>query len=292
MKQKNTLAVLTAGTLWGFITVFVHILTNAGLSSFQIGIARTSGASILMIIFLLLKNPHLLKIHLRHIWYFIGTGIISLSFFNFCYFTTIIKSQTSIAVLLLYTSPIFVMLFSALLFKEKLTKRKLLALFFTFFGCALVSGVIGGNIAIPSSVLLTGIASGFFYALYSIFARFALKHYVPLTVTTYTFIFAALGTLPLGNPTFLASVIISSSKVFFSIIGICFLCTILPYLLYTFGLNYMQAGKAAIIVTVEPLVGSLIGLLVYSEPYNLQKIIGMLLILLSVILLNIPNNKQ
>lgn len=68
------------------------------------------GGATVMVLFLALTRRDLLKIKLRHIWYFIGTGIISLALFNLCYFTVIELSQASIAVVLLYTSPIFVTL--------------------------------------------------------------------------------------------------------------------------------------------------------------------------------------
>lgn len=69
------------------------------------------------------------------------------------------------------------------------------------------------------------------------------------------------------------------------ILGISVLCTILPYILYSYGLSGLETGKAAILVTIEPLVGTLIGFLIFKEEFNFIKLIGMLLIFLSVIIL-------
>ena len=105
---------------------------------------------------------------------FIGTGIISVSLFNICYFYTIINSEASLAVVLLYTSPVFVVLISAVLFKEKINLNKIIALILSFAGCVFTAGILGG-IKVRPFIIVTGVASGLFYALYSIFGKFALK---------------------------------------------------------------------------------------------------------------------
>ena len=135
MNQKATAAVLGAGSLWGVISIFVRNLNAMGLTAIQISLLRAMGGAAVMVLFLALTRRDLLKIKLRHIWYFVGTGIISLALFNLCYFTVIELSQASIAVVLLYTSPIFIMVISAIVFKEKITRNKLLALVMLFVGC-------------------------------------------------------------------------------------------------------------------------------------------------------------
>lgn len=57
---------------------------------------------------------------------------------------------------LLYTSPIFIMVISAIVFKEKITRNKLLALAMVFVGCVLVAGLLGGGYALTPTILLLG----------------------------------------------------------------------------------------------------------------------------------------
>ena len=97
----------------------------------------------------------------------------------------------STAAILLYTSPIWIMLMSVVFFREKLDRRKILALALAFAGCVLVSGISGNGIT-PVG-LLVGLGSGIGYGLYSILGTVALRKYSPFTVTTYTFLFAAAG---------------------------------------------------------------------------------------------------
>ena len=286
-KYSASLYVILSGILWGLLSIFVRNLSAFGLSSMQIGLCRCGFAALILAVFLLIRSPEQLKIHLRDIWCFIGTGVISVSLFNYCYFTTITLSQASIAVMLLYTSPIFVMLMSALLFHEKMTLQKGVALVSTFLGCILVAGVFGGSYALPAKVVVIGLAAGFFYALYSIFGPYALKRYKPLTVTVYTFIFASIGSIPLADVPGLVHTLFLEPRAVAWCVGLSVCSTILPYALYTLGLSRMESGRAAILATVEPLVGAIIGICLYGEPHNATKLLGMALIFFSVIVLNL-----
>lgn len=292
MNQKATAAVLGAGTLWGIISIFVRNLNALGLTAIQISLLRALGGTVVMFLFLGIARRDLLKIKLRHIWYFIGTGIISLALFNLCYFTVIELSQASIAVVLLYTSPIFIMVISALVFKEKITRNKVIALGMVFVGCVLVAGLIGGGYALTPTILLLGLGSGLFYGLYSIFGTVALRTYDTMTVTAYTFLFAALGTLPFSQVGGMFQTMAAEPVSWLWGIGVSLICAVAPYLLYTWGLSRMPSSRAAILVTVEPLVGALIGILLYREPANFTKLLGMALIFGAVVVLNIGQKPE
>lgn len=292
MNRNATLAVLAAGSLWGTISIFVRHMNAIGLSAVQISLIRAVVGAMAMFLWLGLTRRELLKIRLRHIWYFVGTGIVSLALFNLCYFTVIELSQASIAVVLLYTSPIFIMILSALLFQEKITKNKLIALAMVFVGCVLVAGLLGGTYPLTPIVLLLGLGSGLFYGLYSIFGTVALRHYDTMTVTAYTFLFAALGTLPFGCVGALCTAIAAHPSGILWGLGVALICAVAPYLLYTWGLSRMPSSRAAILVTVEPLVGALIGILLYHEPANPMKLIGMALIFGAVLVLNLGQKAE
>jgi EamA-like transporter family. len=60
---------------------------------------------------------------------------------------------------------------------------------------------------------------------------------------------------------------------------------VIPFLSYTLGLRTVEASKAGILATIEPLVATLVGILVFSEPLTLLSGSGIVLILLAVILL-------
>lgn len=280
--------VLLSGILWGCIGVLIKKLNAGGLGAMQISMVRMVFAALLFTGTLALVAPGKLRVRVRDLWMFVGTGIVSVVLFNVCYFYTMIKSQASIAVVLLYTSPVFVMLLSALIFHERITRAKLLALALSLCGTALCAGLIGGGYRVTPLVLLTGLGSGLFYALYSIFGSVALRHYDSLTVSAYTFLFGALGTSLIGQPVETFTILAQDTMLILWGAGIGLVCTILPFFFYTAGLKQMEAGKAAILVAVEPVVGAAIGIVFFRESCDTGKILGMALILVAILLLNLP----
>jgi drug/metabolite transporter (DMT)-like permease len=199
----------------------------------------------------------------------------------------------STAAILLYTSPIWIMLMSLLFLHEKLTAKKIIALVLAFGGCVLVSGISGGGLTIMG--LLVGLGSGIGYGLYSILGTVALRRYTPYTVTTWTFIIAAIGSILISHPADLMAKI-SVSPSIPGLLGFSLLTAlvtaVIPFLAYTLGLRSVEASKAGILATVEPMVATLIGIFVLSEPLTLMSGIGVLLILATVVILNVSNGNS
>lgn len=290
-RNKGAMLVIIAGISWGLISIFIRQFNKASLDSWDIMFYRSWVSAFMLFIYFILVDRNLLKFELKDIWMFFGTGIFSLTFFSFCYFNSIIALGTSVAVVLLYTSPIFVLVMSIIFFKEKINRNKLIAVAMTFAGCVLVTGIIGGGSGetISAGGIIIGLGAGFGYALYSIFAGFAMKKYSSLTITFYTFLFSGISVFFIKNPI----EIIGRTDIRLApyIIGIAFVCTVLPYITYTAGMKQMDISKAAVLVTVEPLVGALIGIFVWKEPAGVFKIIGIILILSAVVMLSKNDNK-
>lgn len=286
-QKYPTLFVAAAAILWGTIGFFFHYLSAYGLSSMQVVLVRVAFSAMFLTAYLAVTQPQRLVIRRKDSWMFIGTGIISLVWFNFCYFQSIQFSSLSIAAILLYTAPIWVAVLSVWLFGEKMNSRKITALCLAFLGCVLVAG-ISRSIAFSAAGILFGLGSGLGYALYSIFARYALARYHTLTITAYTFLFATLGALPFADfPTLVPA--FQQKTLFFSCVSIALLGSVIPYLLYTQGLTYLESSKAAIIASLEPVVATLISIFCFHEPMDFYKILGILLILTAVALLNKGN---
>ena len=288
MKKFAPMFVLSAGTLWGVMGVFVRKLGTYGFSPLQIACLRILFGAVLFLLITAIFRRDLLKIQPRDVGLFLGMGLLSLLLFTVCYFTTISLASLSVAAILLYTSPIWVMLMSAVCFREKITRRKLLCAAMAFGGCVLVSG-IGSAASLSPMVIVTGLLSAVGYGLYSIFGTFALRKYQPLTVTTYAFLFGAAGALLLCNPAQIARVICESGqpgRLVLLITVTAFVTAVLPYLLYTVGLSRMRASAAAIMASIEPGVATTAGALVFGEALTVPAFAGIALVLGAIVVLN------
>ena len=295
MEKKNWLGdilIIIAGLFWGSMGIFVRHLNDLGFSSIQVACLRLTTAGILFALILLIKDRKGFKIKVRDIPLFLALGLVSILFFTCCYFTAIRLMTMSTAAILLYTSPIWVMILAIIFLKEKITARKVIALILAFSGCVLVSG-FGGKVTVVG--ILVGLGSGLGYGLYSIFGTFALKKYSPYTVTCYTFIIAGLGSIIVSNPPELFAKI-SAVENKPALIGFVLLTSVvtavIPFLLYTLGLNMTTAGKAAVLATVEPAAATLFGFFVMGETVGPVAVAGIALVFSAIIILSVQRKEK
>lgn len=293
MKGLSGIFIIAAGSLWGTMGIFVKAFSGLGLGSMEIVAVRVCITAVMMLAFLLIYNRNLLRIKPRDLWCFFGTGILSIVFFNYCYFKAIMLSTLAVAATLLYTAPMFVIIMSAIVYKEKITVSKAVSILLSLAGCSLVAGL---NKAFGSASLfsiLAGLCAGFGYALYSIFGRAAIeREYDSLTITAYTFIFASAGILPFSDFKAIFAAFQGKPMLPLFCFIFCLITTILPYLLYTIGLNHIKPWKAAVLASVEPVVAAVIGIVFFHEAVALNVIIGMLLVIGAIIVSAAPKSKK
>lgn len=297
LTRFSSLFIILSAIFWGGLFIFVRTFNAAGFTSSEIVFMRCS-SSVFWLFFwvsfterkrIISNGFSAVSFKLKDSWCFAGSGIISIVFFSWCYFKNVSVSSAAFAAVLMYTSPIFVMLISALIFKEHISPKKLSALIIAITGTFLVSGItphllFTKGTAVPVNGLLLGLGSAVGYALYSIFSTLALSRgYSPLIVTFYTFCFAAVGAgVLIDLPQLLSR--LSSCGFFPLAFAMGLLGSCIPFALYTIGLSGTEPGKAAILATLEPIVTTIFGIIFYGEVLALTEIIGIIFVLTAAVL--------
>lgn len=286
MQKKNLAAVyvLLAAVCWGLIGLFTRRLLNAGAAPTDIVAIRNSGGLLMLLVYFAARDRQVFHVKLRDLPIFFATGVVSVLLFTLCYFSCQQHCSLAVSAILLYTAPAMVVVMSAIVFREKITRKKLLALALALCGCASVSGVWGGELTLTTTGFLFGIGSAFFYALYSIFAPFALKKYAPYTVVFWTFVFAGASALALADHDAVFR-LLSEPSMLLTAVGLAFVATVLPYLFYTRGLSMMEGGKASILASLEPVVAAFVGIFAFGEPVSASVFLGLACILACVYIL-------
>jgi drug/metabolite transporter (DMT)-like permease len=277
--------------MWGSVGIFVRYLSGLGYSPLTIVFARMSISFVITFIGLLLFNRKLLRIRLKDLWCFIGTGLSSSIALNLFYSMSTVMNSLSLAAVLLATAPIFVILISAPLFKEKITATKLQALIIAFIGCVLTSGIIGTGAVFSPLGILIGTASGIGCALNSVFTRTALNRgYHSLTVNIYTFLIGSISCLPFTRFDVIAASFADVGRLICLILLLhCLFTSLLPYMFFAYGMKFMDTGKAAILASCEPVAATIFGIILYREIPGVFSVIGIIVVLFALVLLNLPN---
>ena len=282
--RKGALLIILAGTCWGVISIFINYLSAAGLGEMQISFLRQLFAVLVFALIILISDRSGFRIPVKDLGLIMLVGLINGVVFNFLYFYTIINSRASIAVVLLYTSPVFVIILARIFFREKITRYKSIALVLTVAGCLLVTGVLGEGYMPPPAAILTGVLTGLAYALNNILTSAAVKKNDPQTVTFYTLFFSFLFLIPFSGWRSLTSLCMTNPVILVVAFLMCLVTAVLAQYFFSVGLRLIESGKAAIYGATEPIVGSLVGILIFHEESNLMKIAGIIMVIAAILL--------
>ncbi|HPF06056.1 MAG TPA: EamA family transporter [Spirochaetota bacterium] len=292
LKRHPYLLIISGAVLWGLIGIFIKGLQAAGFTSLEIVVIRAISATLLIFIYLGFTDRRLLRVKFYDLRYFAATGILSMAFFNWCYFTAIKEISISIGVVLLYTAPAFVIVISRIVFRERITARKIGALILTITGCSLIAGIVpGADLSISIRGLIIGLGSGLGYALYPVFAKPAGARYSPVTITAYTFLFTGIALLPFSGIRDSIGIFASPAVILYCS-GLGLFPTVLAYILYTKGLAQVEAGNAAIVSTIEPVVAIISGVILFGERMSLLQGCGAMLIIASLFITSLLPGKR
>ena len=290
--RKGALLIILAGTCWGVISIFINYLSAAGLGEMQISFLRQFFAVLVFALIILIRDRSKFRIPVKDLGLLMIVGFISGVLFNFLYFYTIINSRASIAVVLLYTSPVFVIILARIFFKEKITGLKFIALVLTVIGCVFVTGVLGEGYMPPPAAILTGVLTGLAYALNNILTSAAVKRNDPITVTFYTLFFSFMFLIPFSGWSSLTSLCRSNPMILVVAFVMCLVTAVFAQYFFSLGLGLIESGKAAIYGATEPIVGSLVGILLFHEESNFMKIAGIVMVIAAILLIGKSDAEQ
>jgi drug/metabolite transporter (DMT)-like permease len=263
--------IITASILWGFAGILAKKIV--GMSAQGIIFYRVTFALLILFIFLYLSgNLHKIKLKDKKIY------LLLFSIFQVAtmltYFIAVLKASVSVAVLLLYTAPVYTTVLSPMLLKEKSAKTGWFALILSISGILMIVDIEKIDLSLQSLGIFAGILSGISYALQIIISKHICCTYSGYTQAFWSFMIAMLILLPAGISQFDA---VHGNITYLVLLAI--FPTILAVSLYFNGLNKVKASSASILALIEPLSAVILAVLILNEKISFPLILGGALIL-------------
>ena len=286
-RKAAMLAVVIGATLFGFLGVPIRFFYNEyGLGSIDSVMVRLTFASMFLLLIIGILAHDKLKIRLMDVPILLLFGVFKLmSDLTFFYAQNTI--QLSLATLLQMTAPYFVMLISLILFREKLTAKKIIAMAMASIGAILITGVLFGGIEIEYAGALSALMSGLFFGLFMVGSKvFNDKGLHPAASLFYTMLFADLMILPFVNYGGLVDAM-TDFKGLAMCISLGVVMTLIPYYLYSWSTQFIEPTLASMISVLELVAATAVGFLFFSEGVSVPNIIGITLVISSVIFMNL-----
>ena len=218
-----------------------------------------------------------------------GVAINQLFFFEGLNLTTPIN-----AAIIMTVSPILVIVFSAIIIKEKITIRKLLGIFLGIVGAATLI-LKSGSISLDNTFFVGNILvfiNATSYSIYLVLVKTLMKKYNPITVMFYVFSFGLIFVLPFGLNELLEVNTQSFSKIIYLKVGFVVICTtFLAYLFNAFALKTLNPSVVSTYIYLQPVLASVVAIFLKSDSLDFIKILSALFIFSAVYLVSIPTKK-
>lgn len=282
---KGYIAISLAAVMWGVAASVAKSFFNMAYEPLILVQMRVTLSFAVLFLFFLATNRSLLRFHLKDIPHVLIVGILGVAGSNYFYYAAIKETNVSTAILVQYSAPVMVMMYTVLFQKERLSVAKISSLVLSIGGIVLAIGaynpeVLKGTMHGIVLALLAAVS----FSIFTISGKSLTQKYSIWTGLIYLLGAATLFWSFINTPMDIvnAHYTMEDWKVF----GVIALISILiPYSLYYYGLHHIQSSKAIIISTLEPVVAIASEWMFLDGVMGPVQIVGAVCVITAIILL-------
>ena len=278
----GSMQVIMAGVCWGTLGIFSTRLGDMGFGSFQITILRVLTAGILLLVLLPQVWP-VMKTMQRAEWINLALqSLIGVLGMTLCYFFAVAHVGVSMAVALLYTAPIFSLIFARVILGEAVSIKSALLAIVAVMGVACL--MLGDKISINIGMLV-GLLAGVCYSLFGILGKKALSYHHPSNLVLFSSVAvsgAVLLFIPQTYQTYGALIQLPMSAWALAL-GLSAVGTIAPFFLYTSALKKLSATQASVFTIIEPLTAITLAVVLLGQSLKPLQTFGVVLIVFATL---------
>ncbi len=282
-----------AAVMWATSGTFTVLAIDAGVEVMQVTVFTTVITAIILVPLIATFDRKSLVIKAKDFLPFLAFSIITGTFFTIAWFMCVDMTSVATAVILLYAYPSIVTVASIFLLKERLSPQKALALPLTFVGAVLVAGAqeFEEGLSFDLVGIALGIYAAFGAAVYYIWGKKFLGKYSANTVILYMTMLSIPGLVIIANPFELLENAISTEGWLY-IIALSLFPGTIGFVVSMVALNHIEASKASIVASIEPVAAVVIAFVILLEAVNGLQIIGVVLVFAGVILLRMSWSRK
>ena len=281
MNLKGYLFIITAASCWGLIGIFSSFAFAQGLHPMEVAFWRALFAWLCFGTHALLRGEtHLEKRDIPLLGFF---GLFAIFLFYVSYQYAVKTGGAALAAVLLYTAPAWVVVCSFFFFRERLSVAKILAVILVIAGVYLISKSGGGKPAGTVSsagwlALVSGLTAGFCYSLYYTVGKYFSGRYSSANLFLYVIPVGIICTLPFVDfaP--------KNAIAWASLIALSVISTYLANYCYYQGVTRLEAGRASIVATMEPVVATAAAYVILGESLSVLGYLGAAVIITAVLI--------
>lgn len=282
------LKIIFAMVAFGTIGIFVR---HIDLPSTVIALARGFIGTLFLLLVVFAKGQGLDKEAIKRNFMFLGISGACIGFNWILLFEAYRYTTVATATLAYYMAPIFVIMASPFVLKERLSAIKMLCVAMALTGMVLISGVVqSGTEGVDFTGILCGVGAASLYATVILLNKF-IKNISAYDMTIMQLGLAALVLLPytLAVENLSALHPDTNSLLLLAVVGV--IHTGFTYALYFSSIQSLKAQTVAIFSYIDPIVAIILSAVLLNESMDIYSIVGAVLVLGSTFISELAERK-
>ena len=270
--------------LWGLMSIFSRALNAADYTSLEVAYIRCLVAGIGLALINGKKDPSILRVGKDAVItsLLFGTVTFTIGFLSYAY--SVERIPAAMTAVLSFTSPIWTCLIGVIVFHERVRGKKIFAIACCLLGAVLITDLLGAQ-ELRFDLLGMGAAvlNGVGLALQVCVPRYFENRYRKDTMLTYGFLGAAgFMALFVDHGKIIGSFFGPGGVwVLLSALALSVLCTLVANTIVVKSASYVSSATTTILASMEIVVGSLVGLLLFHETLSFLQIVGAVIIVVA-----------
>jgi DME family drug/metabolite transporter len=295
--------IATAAFLWGVAAtlgraaftgqLLPHGETLSAIDPLILSQSRvTFSLLVLLVVLLSARGPRRLRLPMADVWRLFLLGILGVAASNYLYYLAIQRTNVATAIILQYTAPVWVLLYTFARGMQKPTLQRFTAVGLAVVGIVLVIGIFGtGGFRLDAIGVIAALLAAFSFAFYNVGGHSILARYDRWTVLLYTLISASLFWAVVNPPWKIAGAHYAGSQWLF-MAGFSLISVLGPFSFYFAGLQHLEPTRAIVISCLEPVFSIVIAAFALGEILRPLQTLGIVLVLVAIVVVQWPDRKS
>jgi drug/metabolite transporter (DMT)-like permease len=246
---------------------------------------------VLMVALVLLRGWERLRLPVSDFRRMFVLGIFGVAASNYLYYLAIQKTNVATAIILQYTAPILVLLYTVARGLQKPTVQRISAVGLAVTGIALVIGIFGSSgFRLDAIGVIAALGAAFSFAFYNVGGHSILARYDRWTVLLYVIFSASLFWIVVNPPWKIAAAHYSVDQWLFLLV-FSLISVLAPFSLYFAGLQHLEPTRAIVVSCLEPVFSIVIAAVALGEVMRPLQTFGIVLVLVAIVVVQLPDRR-
>jgi drug/metabolite transporter, DME family len=234
------------------------------------------------------RGASALRVPGRDLVRFFLLGIFGVAASNYLYYLAIQRTNVATAIILQYTAPVWVLLYTAIRGVQRLSLRRSGAVGLAVIGCALAVGFVGsGGFRMDAIGVIAALLAAFSFAFYNLGGHKVLARYDRWKVLLWVLVATSTFWIFVNPPWKIVAAHYDRQQWGFMLV-FSLLSVLGPFSCYFAGLQHLEPTRAIVASCLEPVFSILIAALLIGELVRPLQTVGIILVLVAIVLIQLP----